>query len=364
MNEVIYKGLRIRSEKCKYFQFIEGKFNSISENPLKSLITLTFIPGITTKTFAEVTGVEWIGGDFELSHIDTPKKISETYLTLNGLKFKKLTYDEHTINIIIVKDNESRVVQDYGYTTIVVSEQDYKNQDFINFLFFSGKLKFITPIGQKPKGCWELRNFPKIRIGNKDVVLESDSEIVYELRRKYNDYVIREIDYQDQFLLEVRRILEDYGVELVRKNKEKTLSKTNYIDYTILQTPSPTQHPNVYLLNGENELLNHTVAIDFGIHFTDMVMFFDFKNKYSNVNLLTNFCTFYTTDKYGKRWSAGIKWSKITEDFNHQYQQDDNGNFANQSSFRAEIYFTEAYDDRYKFLEEIVIRLDEVTNIN
>lgn len=359
MNEIIYKGLKLRSSKCKYFQLKQGKFNSVTEDNLKSLLTLTFTPGITSKTFSEVTGIEWVGGDFELTPIDNPKKFTETYITLNGLKFRKLTYDEHTINLIIVKDSESRVVQDYGYTTIVVSEKDYRNQEFINYLFYSGGLKFLRPVGAKPKGCWEIRDFPRIKVGDRDVVLESDNETVFDLRRKYNDYVIREIDYQDQFLLEVRRILEDYGVELVRRNREQAISKTNYIDYQILQTPISAQHPTVYLPNGEENLLSKTIGIEFNLHFTDMVMFFDFKSQYTNVNLLSNFCTFYTTDKYGKRWAAGIKWSKITEDFNHQYQQDDMGHYGNQCSFRAEIFFTEAIDDRYRVLEEIICRLEE-----
>ena len=40
------------------------------------------------------------------------------------------------------------------------------------------------------------------------------------------------------------------------------------------------------------------------------------------IDLLTNFCEFKTTDKYGGRWSAAVKWGSITEDFNHIYQQD------------------------------------------
>lgn len=364
MNEIIYKGLKLQSAKCKYFQFKPGKINSKTEDSTKSLVTLTYTPGITTKIFAELTGIERVGGDYEITPIDRPLKITETYVTLNGLKLRKLTYDPHTINIIIASDSESRVAQDYGYTTIVVSEEDYKNQEFINFLFYSGNLKFLRPVGPKPKGCWEIRNFPKIRIGDRDIELESDNEVRFQLRRKYNDYVIREIDYQDQFILEVRRILEDYGVEFVRVNKEQTLRKTNYVTYQFLQTPTNNLHPNVYMPRGEETLLNHTVPVEFTLQCTDTVLFFDFKNRYMNVDLLTNFCTFYVTDKYGKRWSAGIKWGRISEDFNHQYQPTDNSNFGFQCNFRAELFFTEAVDDRYEFMEEIIVHLEEMVKSN
>lgn len=84
---------------------------------------------------------------------------------------------------------------------------------------------------------YEIRNFPKIIISSDDVTLESESETIFTLRRKYNDYVIRAVDYQDQFILELRKILDDYGLELVRINKETTLTKTSHVVYQFLQTP-------------------------------------------------------------------------------------------------------------------------------
>jgi hypothetical protein len=103
--------------------------------------------------------------------------------------------------------------------------------------------------------------------------------------------------------------------------------------------------------------MSHRVPIDFTLRTPDMVMFFDFKNKYNNLNILTNFCEFKTSDKYGSRWSAAVKWGSITEDFNHMYQQDDNSNFSYQCQFRCELYFYEVLDDRYEFLKEIELNL-------
>ena len=197
----------------------------------------------------------------------------------------------------------------------------------------------------------------KLNINSKSLTLTSDSETVFTLRRRYNDYLIREIDYQDQFILEIRRILEDYGLELVRINKEQTLTKTSYVTYQISQTPMRALHPGISY--PENKLLYYRQPVDFTLHTTDMVMYHDFKNKYTNLDLLTNFCEFKTTDRYGGRWTAAIKWSSVTEDFNHVYQPDDNANFAYQCQCRCELFYCEAFDDRYKFLTEIVTRLDD-----
>lgn len=355
MNEIIYRGLKI-STKCQYFQVKEGNTCSIIEDKVQSLLTLTYTPGSTSGSLSSILGIPVLGKNIDMLPMGLPKKFTDTIVSLNGLKFRKLTYDPHVIHIVIVSDSESRVIQDYNHTTIVVSSNDYKDQKFIDYLFFSGNLLYISPIGPKPK-CYELRNFPKIYLTYGDSVsLESTSETVYTLRRRYDDYVIREIDYQDQFILEIRRILTDYGLELVRLNKETTLTKTSYITYQIVQTPTKYNHPKY--LDQDNKVMQHKIPIEFTLHTTDMILYFDFKKKYNNVNLLTNFCEFKTPDKYGDRWTAAIKWGSITEDFNHLYQQDDNSNFALQCQFRCELYFYEVIDDRFNFLKEIYLTLN------
>lgn len=354
MNEIIYRGLRLSTNKCKYFQVKEGSVSSLVEDDKLSTLVLTYTPGSSSKSLSNILGVDYLD-DVDMLPTPLPKKFKDTIISLNGLKLKKLTYDSHVINIVIVSDSESRVFQDYFSTTIVVSKEDYKDPEFINFLFYSGNLRYFKPIGKKPE-CYELRNFPKIQIGNDSSDLVSESETVYTLRRRYNDYVIREIDYQDQFILEIRKILEDYGLELVRINRETSLTKTSYVTYQISQTPIKVHHPSYY--DPENKLVQQMVPIDFNLRCTDMVMYFDFKKKYQNVDLLTNFCEFRVMDKYGDKWTAAIKWGTITEDFNHLYIQDDNSNFSYQCQFRCELYFYEMMDDRYEFLKEISVLLD------
>lgn len=356
MNEIIYRGLKL-STSCKYFQVKEGNVCSIVEEKDKSLLTLTYTKGSTSNSLSNILGIPKLGKELEMLPMGLPKRFINTIFSLNGLKFRKLTYDPHVINIVIVADSESRVVQDYNYTTIVVSKEDYKNPEFVNYLFFSGNLLYIQPIGPKPE-CYEIRNFPKIYLsyGEDETSIESSSETIFTLRRRYNDYVIRAIDYQDQFILEIRKILSEYGLELVRLNKETTLTKTSYVSYQFIQTPVKYNHPKY--LDQDNKVMQHRLPIEFVLRTTDMVLYFDFKNKYNNVNLLTNFCEFKTTDKYGERWTASIKWGNITEEFNHVYQQDDNSNFSYQCQFSCEIYFYEVIDDRYEFLKEIYLNLN------
>lgn len=104
----------------------------------------------------------------------------------------------------------------------------------------------------------------------------------------------------------------------------------------------------------------HKLPVDFSFRCADMVMYYDFKNRFNNVDLLTNFCEFKTTDKYGGRWSAAIKWGQITEDFNQMYSGDDNSNFSFQCQFRCELYFYEVYDKSINFIKEVLYELEQV----
>lgn len=356
-NEVIYRGLKLRTTRCRYFQVIEGSTNKIVEDIKNSCLTLTYIPGSTAKSLSVALGLETVGNsDSKMESTGTiSKKFKKITISLNGLILQKLTQESHVINIIIVSDSESRVIQSYDKTIFIINEKDYKNVKFINFLFCSGNLLYFKLIGKIPEG-YELRNFPKIILGDSDLELESESETIYTLRKRYNDYIIREVDYQDQFILELRRILDKYGVELVRINKEVSLAKTSYITYQFNQTPILYSHPKRNDI--EKGIISHKLPVDFVFHSPDMILFHDFKNKYSNVDLLTNLVEFKTTDKYGDRWTAAVKWFNITEDLNNNYQQDDNSNFAQQCQFRCELNFYEVIDTRYEFLNEIALELD------
>ena len=356
MNEIIYNGLVLTSKNgSRYYNVKEGETISLVDDNATSTLTLTYTPGSNSEDVANYLGIPRVGKSQSMEPTGRAKKFSPVFVTLNGLKLQKLVSGTHIIKIVIVSDSESRVVQSEQGTTIVVSNEDKDNQDFVNFLFYSGNLAYLKPVGPKPK-CWTFKNFPSIIIKDSSIVLESTSTFVYSLRRRYDDYVIREIDYIDQFVLELRRILDGYGVQLVRLNKEETLPQTSYIVYQVNQTPTKIHHP--FRRDNDRGMVSYRLPIDFTLRTPDMVLFYDFKNKYNNLDLLTNFCEFKTTDKYGDRWTAAIKWQGITEEFNHIYQSDDNSNFGNQCQFRCEIFFYEALDERYKFLEEILLDLE------
>lgn len=360
MTKLNYQGL-VFETSCRYFYFHTGDTFALRENKQTSVYEVIFPENSTSDNVAGMLGLKREGLNQTLTEMTRPEKFTPTYITLNGLRFRKLTYDQHIIKIVIVQDSDSRVIQGYGFTTLVVNEKDYKNPEFLEFLICSGGLRYIVP--EVTKTCfkkmnWCLRNFPRLIIGNDSVELTSDSETIYTLRSKYDNYRIRAIDYQNQFVEEIRKRLAEYGIELARFNREKTLANTSYISYRFSQTPINSNHP--MWSDHHCKILNHKIPVEFELRCDNAQLFFDFKNRYNNVDFLTNFCEMTTMDKYGDLWVSAIKWGRISEDFSQLYESDSNSNFSYQCQFTCELFFYEVYDDHYRFIEEINLELNSV----
>lgn len=351
-----YQGLDIKTP-CKYLYIHTGDTFSLKEDKKRSVYEVIFPEGSTSDNVSGVLGIPRVGKNQTLYGMSRPEKYNPVIVTLNGFRFRKTTYDQHIVRVVIVSDSESKVIQSYSGTTLVVSGRDYKNQEFIDFLLYSGGLKYLVP--ETPKKCksnWEIRNFPRIIIGQKSLDLKSDSEVIYSLREKYDNYRIRSIDYQNQFVEEIRKRLGEYGIEFVRLNKERTLSGTSYVTYRFSQTPVNNNHP--MYSDQHCQVTNHRLPVEMELHTTNTQLFFDFKNRYQNVDFLTNFCEMTTMDKYGDLWTSAIKWGRLSEDFSQTYDSDNNSNFALSSQFSCELFFYEAYDDRYSFLDEIKMEME------
>lgn len=352
--QLIYKGI-VLNTSCKYLWCHKGKSPSFTE--ARDVCEIVWVDS-NSRAYSDLFNLKHVGRDQELEDMGKPTLIPEITVSLNGITLKKLTWDSHIIRIVIVQDSDSKVIQDYWHTTVVVSQKDYQDPEFVDYIFWSGGLKYLTPSTPKKlySGTKQIYNFPKIIIQNRSLTLESNSQTIYSLRNKYDEYLIRSIDYQEQFFTELRKILDEYGIQLVRYNREETVTTTAYISYRISSTPTKYNHPKY--ADVDDTLMQHTVPIDFEFRCVNMQMFYDFKNRFNNVDLVSNFCEFKTCDKYGTRWTAAVKWGRIGEDFNHNYDPDNNSNFSYQCQFNCILYFYEVYDESSYFIREILYELE------
>lgn len=355
MNQFVYCGLRINTD-ATYFRFTEGDIASIRHDKSTYTVEVTFPKGIRSRELGQMLNIDLIN-DMEVKATDGGKsmRINPVSIKLNGLELIKQMTDPHIVRVMLVDDYPSRIAQTYQSTTIVINEKDKGDIEFLQYIF--SNLKYLKM--KKPRGfdwsTYMVANFPKITIYDTNLDLSSDSTYVHKLRSSHNRYLIKAVDYEHQFLHDIGVILEDFGVQLTRVNREETLDIPSYVSYSINMTPTKYTHPRWGEV--QESVLCHSIAVDFTLSTPDMILFFDFKNRYSNVDLLTNYASFKTKDKYGEEWTAAIKWGTITEDFNHMYGQDNNSNFSHQCNFRAELFFYEVYDMNYNYTNEIILEL-------
>lgn len=353
MNEITYCGIKFYTD-CSYFKFTEGSRPSIITDENKSTVEITYPKNCSSLELSKILGLELIDDSRKLTPTNRFIKYNQITLTLNGLEFRKVTYEPHIVRMILVDDHESRVAQTYDYTTIVINTKDANDPGFKSYLF--SNLKYLRLSKRKfDLNSYKIYDFPKIRLDNKSLNLKSEVDHIFKLRDSYDVYLIKAIDYEHEFFSRLRKILGDYGLELARINREETLKNTSYVSYSINQTPVKYLH--VRSRDYHDSVMCHKLAIDFQLRTPDMVIYFDFKNRYNNVDLLTNFTEFLVPDKYGEMWTAAIKWGYLDENFEQRYGTDDNSNFSHQCNFRCELYFYEVYDKQYNYINDIIVEL-------
>lgn len=350
-NEFIYYGIKVSTDK-KYYRFLNGPKVKVVESEKCDSIDITYPAGMSSCELAPQIGFTVFD---DLKVLPTKGCAFVEYkpvtVSFNKLKFRKLTVGPHTVRIVLTDDNDTRVVQNYWSTTIVYNINDLGDHEMKKYIFTN--LRYLKLLN-KDAICWEdysIFNFPKVIVDKKSLELTSTQDYVHKLRSIHDVYLIKAIDYEHEFLKLLETKLHDFGVELMRVNREKTASSTSYVTYAINQTPIKYIHPRARAY--QSDIMCHTLIVDYTLNTPDMVLYFDFKNRYNNVNFLTNFTEFKVKDKKGQDWTAAIKWSPITEDFNHRYNMDSNANFANECTFRSELYFYEVYDTEYYIIKEI-----------
>ena len=351
MNEIVYCGVKFYTE-CSYYRFRVGDYPSIVTNDIQSTVDISFKEGMTSSELCRFLSLECIN-DMEVKETKNFVHYSPVTVSLNNLKLRKVTEDPHTISIILVDDHPSRVVQSYDKTIMVLNIEELKEDDFRKFLFDG--LKYLRLSNKSDYNKYDFYNFPKVTIYNKSLNLTSDNKYINKLRGTHDIYLLKAVDYEHEFFRRLQEICEGFGLELTRINREETLKSTSYVSYSFNQTPVKYVHVRSKIY--QNDVMCHMVPIDFQLRTPDMVLFFDFKNRYNNVDIFTNFTEFKTQDKYGVEWNTAVKWSPITEEFNQQYNTDDNSNFSYQCSFRAELYFYEIYDKEYNYIKQIIVEL-------
>lgn len=348
MNTVIAQGLRITTH-CRYFKFTKSRWLSVTENFDKSVIEIKFPRGFRSSDIVD-RRIEVLK-DFELIETDFTR-IKKVLVNLNGLVLTKLVTDVYNYSQLLVEDIDD-FIMDFDELQCKILIPKTRNFDTQTYLDLISKNPYLEIVDSSELEV--LANYYNINIVNEDVVINSTNEFVFSAKKKYSKYLLEMIDIQDSFNTQLSGILKDYGVELIRYPIDSNVHNVNHIVFRITDLGAQESHKTDQF--PLRYAVQHKATIDFELTFPDLVMYSDFKTRYQNVDLVSNFTEFYTEDKLGVKWISSIKWNPISTDFEQDYAQDNQGNVSFKASFSAELYYYVVYDEMFYNIQTTILSL-------
>lgn len=353
MYKLVTQGLKIKT-KCRYVKFTEKDYFNVIEDIKQDCLFIEFRKGFDKKDIID-NRLEILEPG-ELAETEFIK-IHNPRVSLNNLVLTKLSIGDYSFSQSIVKDIEefTMVYNEYHCDIFIPEKRDFDIDRYVCLINQNPYLEVLDRCNVK-----HLKNFYSINIGSKDMTLTSTSETRFNTKKVYTKYLLDMVTVFESFLDQLRVRLHDYGVELLSYPIDKNLKSDHKCIYRFTEIGKQTSHKS-----GSNSLrfaVEHRSTVDFRLSTPDLVLFNDFRNRYQNLDLITNFTEFYTLDKLGRRWISSVEWTPIDTSFNQDYSQDEQGNVGNETSFQANITHYTVFDEKYYRIQSHILDLITVTN--
>lgn len=206
-----------------------------------------------------------------------------------------------------------------------------------------------------------ISNYHKVNFNNynRDIILQDTKSFSYSPKEKYVKYRISMDDVHAEFIKGVKKILDGFGMSLIKApvQDEHSLT-TNYITYTIIQVGKQGTRKT---LDGEilREAIKHSSQIEFVANGSDLIVLEDFKNKYQNIDLLSNFTEFIVSPKDEEddvKWRCAVFWNPIDTSFTPGFGQDSFGKSGFSYPFSCMLDYYIVYDNKYNEIIDTIIK--------
>jgi len=155
--------------------------------------------------------------------------------------------------------------------------------------------------------------------------------------------------------------LEDGEFKLLRYPVEEYTQTGNTIIYKLPEIGVQISRKTGY--ESLSSVVEHKTTVTFELSTPNQQLYWDFRNRYQNLNFLSNFTTFLTPDSVGTNWSAFIKWGVLSPDNETEYSADSKNNFAFKIEFSCELYYHVVYNTLYTMIYQIVYDLVDTTTL-
>jgi hypothetical protein len=344
----IIQGLKVSTTR-EYIKFTIDREVSIKEDLAGGYIEIRFPKGfrssqIHSKHIEYLYDVELVETEFI--------KMANPIIDLNGVRFKKLSSPLLNWNQFLVENIKDFVLEfSEGIVTILVPTE--RKDDLCTYIKCLSMIPMIEVI-DCPELC-ELNNIFSLNIGNRSLRVDSDDKFIYNSKEFYEQYILKGVDVLHSFLSKLKGVLLEKSIQLVGFPISEKASSPNQVTYKTTELDKQVSRKSDFIVL--KEAIQKMAKIDFTFNTPNMIMFFDIRNRYQNLDYISNIGEFHTKDKFGNQWVSAIKWEEMPADYSPEYAQDSKGNFSYECKFSCELHYYVVYDVVRSKISEIVSRL-------
>jgi hypothetical protein len=329
MNKIIYNGIRIETD-LKFIQFIKKDIRGLNEDINDSILFILFKEGDTSSSIVDprVTLIE----DKPLEETKLIKT-SNLVNKINGVLIKKLVPKEFIINQYIFKDlNQSYVLYNESrcdiYLRSGISESSYLDL-----------LASIPYLETSLDSHLVISNISNCLIDKKALNYTFNNDRVFKHKSAYEDYIVDEPLVLFQVKRKLLEVLYDDGFETLKlDDQDELIEVPNVISYTINNSDyEPYVKRSSPIVN---KLIMATVPVEWKIKTTSISKAFDIKNKYMNLNLISNLTSIIIKDYNNNDLRIAIEWELVSGQLGDKSTiNDEENNYSHQVSFNCTIHF-------------------------
>jgi hypothetical protein len=277
----------------------------------------------------------------ENSDVLNPINSSNHLNIINGLGIKKLVNEDYLLTFTICRIPNSAIIYDKNRCDLFLNP-DIELSEYINLLRSNPYLEINDSLGPVT-----ISNISGILMSNKKIEYNYSNQRVYSIKSEYTDYIVDEALVTYQIKSKILNQLYSHGFESLKTNDEDELVEVpDIISYSIQNSDyelSPKR--GSYFLN---KLYKVMMPIEWKISATSISKIWDIKNKYINLELISNITSIKIKDYNGNDFRIALEWdlqpSGIIGD--KDSIKNEQGNYSHNLSVSCKVHFIILMEDR------------------
>lgn len=327
MNTLVVNGLKITTS-LSYIKFIEAGVTQVEEDIPNSVLVIFFTKGTknTELPFEVISEGEVVESDL-LSTYNPVNKI-------NNLNIKKLVVNEYILNQTIFTDlDKSYALYNEERCDLFISE----NIEYADYLSLLKSIPFLEITEGEDDVV--LANITNCLMGRRRLKYIFPNHRALKYKDTYTNYVIDEPLVMYQVKKVVLEQLYDHGFESLKLDDQDELVEVpDVLSYSIQNADyNPIAKRVTPLLKRHTDA---NLSIEWKLKSTTLSKAMDIKNRYRNLEIISNLTSINVFDYNNNPFKVAIVWEDISGQLGDKSAvTDEENNYYHQLYFNCRVHF-------------------------